>query len=99
MNIQDRERLSTKVWKFGCNWKNCKRSFYEFIKNKGIIFGIDKFRSNVGDLVLINEGFKVKAIAKVLEEPISITTKPEFAALKDEFYIDYEDSTYFFKAE
>ena len=99
MNKQDRERLSTKVWKFGCNWKNCERSFYNFIKNKGIIFGIDKFPSNVGDLVLINEGFKVKAIAKVLEEPISITTKPEFAALEKEFYIDYEDSTYFAKAE
>ena len=99
MNKQDRERLSTKVWKFGCNWKNCERSFYDFIKNKGIIFGIDKFRSNVGDLVLINEGFKVKAVAKVLEEPISITTKPEFAALEKEFYIAYEDSTYFAKAE
>ncbi len=99
MNKQNDESLAGEVWKFGCNWKNCERSFYDFIKSKGIIFGIDKFKSDVGDLVLINEGFKVKAIAKVLEEPVSITTKPEYEALEKEFHIVYEDSTYYAKAD
>lgn len=99
MNNQNGEELSGDIWKFGCNWKHCERSYYNFIKSKGIIFGIDKFRCDVDDLILINEGFKVKAIAKVLEEPIPITTKPEYEILVEKYYIDYEDSTYFAKAD
>ncbi len=50
------------VWKHGCNWNRSKKSYYDFIKNKQIVFGSDKFKFGVGDLVMITEGFKVKAI-------------------------------------
>ncbi len=99
MNKQDKERLSTKVWKSGCNWKGCERSFYSFIKREGIVISGNRFPFEVGDLVAITEGFTVIAIAKVLSQRFPITTKPEYKSLEKEYFIDYEDSTFFAKAE
>ncbi len=99
MNKQDKERLSIKVWKSGCNWKGCERSFYGFIKREGIVICGNRFPFEVGDLVAITEGFTVKAIAKVLSQRFPITTKPEYKSLEKEYFIDYKDSTFFAKAK
>src|SRR5690348_10176790 len=99
MSKQDRQRLSTKVWKFGCNWAGCERSFYEFIKDNEVVIGYDKFKYDIGDLVVISEGHTVKAIAKVLGERVPITSKPEYKFLEKDYRIDYKDWTYLSNAE
>ena len=66
------------IWKHGCNWERSENSFYNFIKGRDITLGSILFKWKVGDLVLITEGFKVKAIVMVDEKPIKITENSEF---------------------
>lgn len=67
------------IWKFGCNWGRRENpNFYEFINAEKIVIGRERFRYSPGDLVLITEGFTVKAIAKVEEEPQPITANPYY---------------------
>lgn len=53
-------------WKLGCNWGKGAPSFYEFIKEQNIVIGTDYdgFYEK-GDLILVTEGFAVRAIASV----------------------------------
>lgn len=79
------------IWKHGCNWNRSKKSYYDFVKNKQIVFGSDKFKFDVGDLVMITEGFKVKAIVMVEKEPKPITENREYEILFEEYKIPFED--------
>ena len=87
------------IWKHGCNWEYSKNSFYNFIKARDITLGSNLFKWKVGDLVLITEGFKVKAIVMVDEKPIKITENPEFKLLFDKYKVPFEDWVNFAKAE
>lgn len=99
MNNLIERGLTGIVWKFGCNWAGNPRSFYDFIKGKNIVIGRTRCLYSVGDLVLITEGFKVKAIAKVNSQRYEITSKPEYRFLEEEYSIDYSEFTFFAKAE
>lgn len=92
-------KTHAEIWKHGCNWNRSKNSFYDFIKRKQIVIGSDKNQWDVGDLVMITEGFKVKAIAMIYKEPTTITEKPEYAFLFDEYKIPFEDSVNYARAE
>jgi hypothetical protein len=87
------------IWKHGCNWNYSKNSFYHFIKRKQIVLGSTLFKWKVGDLVLITEGFKVKAIVMVNERPIKITENPEFKSLFEEYKVPFEDWVNYAEAE
>jgi len=93
------EGLTGRVWKFGCNWKGNRRSFYDFIKSKNIVIGRARCPYSVGDLVIITEGFTVKAIAKVTSQRFLITTKPGYRFLEKDYSIDYDEFTFFAKAD
>lgn len=89
-----------KIWKFGCNWGNRQNpSFYEFIKEENIVIGREKSKYSAGDLVLITDGFTVKAIAKVLEEPQPITINDDYIVLTQKYKVTRDDLTIFAKAE
>lgn len=75
--------LTGNVWKSGCNWNKNKLSFYPLLKSRSIVIAVADKLFSPGDLVLITEGFKVRAIAKVLAEPESVTNDP---ALEQEFH-------------
>jgi hypothetical protein len=89
-----------KIWKWGSHWggKN-NPSHYGFMNDEGIIIGIDRFRYSDGDLVVITNGFLVKAIAMIEEEPKAITTNPAYSFVKNKYNIDYEDWVNYAKAE
>ena len=54
---------------------------------------------NVGDLILITEGFTVKAIVKVTSQRYEITTKAEYEFVNEAFCVDYNELTFFANAE
>ncbi len=87
------------IWKHGCNWERSENSYYNFIKDRNLVLGSTLFKWKVSDLVLITEGFKVKAIIKVNEKPIKITEKPEFRILFSKYKVPFEDWVNFAKAE
>lgn len=64
---------SNKIWKFGCNWGSGKPSFYEVIKKEKVVLDWEQFKTN--DLILITEGFTVRALGRILDEYISIEKK------------------------
>jgi len=51
------------VWKLGCNWGRGAPSFYEILKSKSIVIDPGKFQE--GDLILITEGFTVRALGLI----------------------------------
>ncbi|MBS1507973.1 MAG: AAA family ATPase [Bacteroidetes bacterium] len=83
--------LTGTIWKLGCRWGTNAPDFYEFIKEEKIVIGIETRLYNKGDLVALTDGFTVKAIAKLLHDPISVFEKPEFEPRFKEFEIEYSD--------
>lgn len=94
------EQLTGTVWKLGCNWGGRQNpSFYSFIKNEGIAIGIERLRYSKGDLLLIADGFTIKAIAKIQEEPKQLTRNSAYNALFDHYRVEEEHNPIYAKAE
>lgn len=87
------------IWKHGCNWEKSPNSYYEFIRNRNIVLGSTLFKWKVGDLVMITEGFKVRAIVLVEEKPVKITEEPKFKFLFEKYRVPFEDWVNYAKAE
>ncbi len=91
--------LSGNVWKLGCQWGSKKPSFYELIKERAIVIGVEDKLYSPGDLIVVTEGYTVRALAKVLEVPKSVTDASE---LEEDFAtkeIEYEPWVKFANAE
>lgn len=91
--------MAISIWKLGCNWGSGKPSFYEYIKQKNIVIGVEDKKYNVGDLIVVAEGHQVRAIAKVEEKPIIVTTNDDLEAEFTPFQIDFENFVNFAKAD
>lgn len=81
------------IWKFGCYWGTSKKnpSFYELIKSKNIILGTHENLYQLGDLVLITEGYDVLAIAKTKSKTADVTSRPNLESELSKYNIDFED--------
>ena len=90
---------SDNIWKLGCNWGSHKPSFYNLIKEKGIVIGIDEKKYSVGDLIMITEGHLVKAIAKIYDSPISVTGNKSLKNSFEPFEIEYENWVNYSRAD
>lgn len=99
VEIVSNSKLTGTIWKLGCNWGTGKPSFYNYIKNEEIIIGVSDKTYSIGDLIIVTEGHLVKAIAKIIESPISVTEESslETSFLKHE--IEYESWVNFSNAE
>jgi hypothetical protein len=87
------------VWKFGCNWDGNPNSFFEYIKNEEIVIGYAPDTPfQVGDLILITEGYAVLAIAQVLTEPQPLALQSNYAMLT-EFGVEMGRQSIFSHAE
>jgi hypothetical protein len=84
--------LTGNIWKLGCNWDSGQPNFYEMLKKYSIVIGV--FKDNkiyaIGDLMLITEGFSVRALGKILENPKPVTDFDDLKAEFDNYKIDYE---------
>lgn len=76
------------VWKLGCNWNTGTPSFYNYIKERGIVISHERYTYKPGDLVLITEGFTVYAIAKVEKTPQAIDER--YIELRDLYEVDFQ---------
>lgn len=99
IKAKQESELTGILWKLGCNWGKGKPSFYNLIKDKGITIGVDDKKYKIGDLIIVCEGHTVKAIAKIEETPISVTTNRELEKPFNDFQIEYEDWINFAKSE
>jgi hypothetical protein len=92
--------IQNKVWKWGSNWGGKQNaSHYGFMSDEEIVVGIDRFKYSTGDLVIITDGFTVKAIAMIEEEPTAITENPQYSFVEDKYKIAYKDWVNYAKAE
>jgi hypothetical protein len=84
----------------GVNWGGRQNpSFYDFARDNQIVIGIEKFRYAVNDLVIITDGFTVKAITKVLEEPRPLVENTDYYVLFEKYNVHFEDWVIYAKAE
>lgn len=89
-----------RVWKFGCNWEGNPNGFFDFIHDERIVLGrTESTPYAIDDLVLICQGFTVRAIAEVLTEPTSIMNRPDLRVMEDEFGVSIERATIVAKAK
>ena len=93
------DMLTGNIWKLGCNWGSGMPSFYNFIKSQKIIIGFSEKPFNINDLILITEGHQVLSLARLLESPQPVTTKPDLKEQFEEYKIDYESWVFYAAAE
>jgi MoxR-like ATPase len=86
------------LWKLGCRWGSNTPLFYDFIKNNNIVIGWEDKKYNVGDWLLITDGFTVLAFAKVVEEPKSCLEYPQLEQDFLKLKIPYEKGLIFSRA-
>jgi hypothetical protein len=91
--------LSGNVWKLGCNWSSKNPSFYEMIKARSMVIGVNDKSYSPGDLIVITEGHTVYALGKILEIPKPVIGAPELEDDFDKYKIDYDLNVSFAKAE
>jgi len=78
------------IWKLGTKWGSNAPSFYEYIKEEGIVISyIDLAKPKKGDYMLITDGFMVLAIAILLADPQPVTTNPALESAFNPLEIDY----------
>lgn len=76
MNIDSNNiSINTHFWKLGCNWGSNEPSFYEVLKaNQVVISYVDLGPYNIGDIILVAEGYSVLALARINSKHIPINT-------------------------
>lgn len=87
------------IWKLGCNWGRGAPSFYNILKEQKIVLGIAiKGFYKKGDLILVTEGFTVRAIAKVKSEK-GKQIDAKLSKLLSEFQVDVNPEITFYNVE
>jgi hypothetical protein len=82
--------ITGNIWKLGCNWGSGKPSFYNYIKEEGIIIGVEDKKYSIGDLIVVTEGHQVKAIAIINENPKPVTSNTNLKPFFDNLAIEYD---------
>lgn len=98
LGITENEASMT-IWKLGCNWGSAKPSFYQLIKSKNIVIGVNDKLYQKGDLILVTEGHTVCAIAQILDAPQTVTNDKELQEQFIQYQIEYSDYVTYAKAE
>lgn len=81
-NLNFEVERKIRLWKLGCNWDTGAPNFFPMLQREHIVITVGKYHYNVGDIVIITEGFTVIALGKVQTKLQPITERPE---LKEEF--------------
>lgn len=87
------------VWKLGCNWGSGQPSFYELLKREKIVIGrFEKGEYRKNDLILITEGFTVRAIACVKTDILN-TIKGSLKSEFEQYNVYAEEQIFYAKVE
>ena len=60
------------LWKLGCRWSSNSPLFYDYLKEKSLVIGVANKKYKIDDWLLITDGMKVLALAKVLNSGDSV---------------------------
>lgn len=90
--------LNGLIWKLGCNWAAGKPSFYNFIRDEAIVIGVAEKPYRMGDLILITEGFRVKALGLVIGESTEVTSIEDYKNSCESLNIPWENWLVVYKA-
>lgn len=86
------------LWKLGCRWGSNTPLFYNFIKEKGIVVGWENKKYNIGDWLLLTDGYTVLGFANVLEPTMPCTNLPELENSFIQYQIPFESRLIYAKA-
>lgn len=87
------------LWKLGCRWGSNTPLFYDFIKNHNIVIGwIDK-DYEIGDWLLITNGYTVLALARVVSSRENVLNKPDFQLDFDKLQIPFDENLFIYNAQ
>ena len=79
------------TWKLGCRWGTGRSLFYNYLKENQFGVGVWDKKYEVGDLVLLTDGFTGLGIARVTGPATSALEQPELQAEFERLQIDYDD--------
>lgn len=87
------------LWKLGCRWGSKTPVFYDYIVANNIVIGsIDK-DYQVGDWLLITDGYTVLSFAKIINTRTSVLQKPIFAKEFAFYQIPFNNTIFFYDVE
>ncbi|MCC9018906.1 AAA family ATPase [Flavobacterium lipolyticum] len=87
------------LWKLGCRWGSNTPLFYDFIKENNIVIGWGGKTYNIGDWLLITDGFSVLAFANVMTEPKTCLNYPQYQNEFLKLKIPFQHELFVYKAE
>lgn len=84
--------MKREYWKFGCNWGKHQPVYYEEIKKRKIVLGTDREGIyGFNDLILVTTGHTVRAIARIISEPIKLSENSRLEKLLEAKFNVYSD--------
>lgn len=87
------------LWKLGCRWKENYPLFYDFIVKNKIVIGWIDMDYQVGDWLLITDGYTVLAFAEVKGKRDCILSYPEKKQEIKQLKIPYTAELFIYNAE
>jgi predicted ATPase len=88
-----------RIWKLGCYWEKGAPVFYDTLKEEKFVITVKRFSYRPGDLVLVTIGFPVLSIARVTEQPVSVTTSQRMKDFCEQFEVEYSDDVLYAACE
>jgi len=82
------------LWKLGCRWGSGTPLFYEFIKENKIVIGWFGKNYQLGDWLLITDGYTVLSIAEVTSDRIPVLNHPEYKNDFQQYKIPFDNNIY-----
>jgi len=86
------------VWKLGCNWGAGKPYFDDLLRNEKIVFCWEH-NFKIDDYVIIAKGFRIIALAKIIENKKQLIAHEEFNYIYDEYKIEFDKRIHFCRVE
>ncbi len=86
------------VWKLGCNWGTGKPNFDDLLRNEKIVFCWEH-NFKINDYVIIAKGFRIIALAKIIESKKQLIAHEAFNYIYDKYNIEFDKRIHFCRVE
>lgn len=80
-----------RVFKLGCNWGRNSPVFFDWLEDKEFILSVTDYLYPIGSIILITEGYTVKALAYVVGSGRSITERNDLQEQLTPYQIPFVD--------
>lgn len=87
------------LWKLGCRWSSNSPLFYDYLKEKSLVIGVANKKYKIDDWLLITDGMKVLALAKVLNSGDSVINLNGYEDDFNRLEIPFDNFLFVYKAQ